>query len=273
MSHGAPGGSVQGLRGSRSLSAVTQTDEIVRLVRDVLGPDLVGAYLHGSAVFGGLKPRSDIDVLAVSTRTLAVGERRILVERLMRISGRHSPGGRPVELTIVVQADVRPWRYPPRADLQYGEWLRRDFEAGELPMPAPSPDLALLITMVLGCGRPLLGPPPGEVFDPVPPADLRRAALAGMPGLRADLATDTRNVILTFARIWTTVATGTIRTKDAAADWALVRLPVEHRAVLERARAGYLGQEDDPWDDLLPQVRAHLDYVIGEIERTSRQGG
>ena len=42
--------------------------------------------------------------------------------------------------------------------------------------------------------------------------------LDGVPSLMADLADDTRNVLLTLARIWTTVATGEIRSKDEAAD-------------------------------------------------------
>jgi predicted nucleotidyltransferase len=37
-------------------------------VREVLKEDIVGADLHGSAVLGGLKPRSDVDVIVVSKR-------------------------------------------------------------------------------------------------------------------------------------------------------------------------------------------------------------
>ena len=39
-----------------------------------------------------------------------------------------------------------------------------------------------------------------------------------LPALLADLANDTRNVLLTLARIRTTVASGEIRSKDDAAD-------------------------------------------------------
>lgn len=97
--------------------------------------------------------------------------------------------------------------------------------------------------------------------------DLIRAILEGIPGLLEDLDSETRNVVLTLARIWTTVATGIIRSKDAAADWALARLPEEHRPVLAHARATYLGEEDDSWEDLRPRVRPHVDHVILEIER------
>ena len=118
----------------------------------------------------------------------------------------------------------------------------------------------------------MFGPPPGEVLDPVPHEDVRRASVAGVPHLLADLEGHTRNVVLTLARIWTTLVTGAIRSKDAAADWALLRLPEEHRPVLARARAVYLGEEER-WDDLGPRVRPHVDHVAGVIERLAARDG
>ena len=53
-----------------------QLGAVIALCRDVLGPDLAGAYLHGSAVLGGLRRRSDLDVLAVSTRRTTLEEKR-----------------------------------------------------------------------------------------------------------------------------------------------------------------------------------------------------
>ena len=252
-----------------------QLDRLVALVRDVLGDTLVGAYLFGSAALGGLRPESDLDVLAVVSRPTADGERRRLVQRLLGISGRPTAQGRwrRLELTLVVESDVRPWRYPPRLDFQYGDWLRRDFEAGDLePWPSrTNPDLAVLLTMVLRADAPLAGPPPGAVLDPVPRSDLARAMTDGLEPLLADLDDDTRNVVLTLARIWCTLATGEIRAKDAAADWALERLPDEHRPVLARARAAYLGAEDDRWDDLRSRLRPHAEHVVDEIGELGRE--
>jgi predicted nucleotidyltransferase len=246
-----------------------QLDAVVALCRDVLGPGLAGAYLHGSAVLGGLRRRSDLDVLAVATRRTTLQEKRRLVDGLFSVSGRSSLGPtRPVELTIVVASEIRPWRYPPRMDFQYGEWLRADFERGELePGFETNRDLAPLLAMVLLGDRALVGPPPSETFDPVPRTDYVAAMVSGIDGLLADLDEDTGNVVLTLARIWCTVATDEIRAKDAAADWALPRLPEEHRAVLARARAVYLGEEGERWDDLEHRVRPHAAHVVAEIRR------
>jgi predicted nucleotidyltransferase len=211
-----------------------QVQRILQLVDDVFGRDVLGAYLHGSAVLGGLRPTSDLDILVVLRRRTTASERRALVEGLLDVPGAQARRGpsRPVELIVVVQSDVRPWRYPPSQEFLYGEWLRDTYELGVAPQPEPAPDLSILITMVLQGNAALVGPPPPQLLDPVPHDDLIRGAVAGIPHLLSDLESDTRNVLLTLARIWTTLETGQIQSKDAAAAWALKQLPREHQPVL-----------------------------------------
>jgi predicted nucleotidyltransferase len=247
--------------------------EVVGIVREVLGEALVGAYLHGSAVLGGLRPTSDVDVLAVIERPTTPDERRLLVERLMDISGRRARRGpgRPIELTILVSADLNPWPNPPDVDFLYGEWRRDAYERGFVPAPGPMPDLGPEIAIALAGNRTLFGPPPGALFDPVPPAELRRSVLAGIESLVDDLDTDTRNVLLTFARIWQTVVTGEIGSKDDAAAWAVARLGEDHRAPLETARTMYLeGWDRDDWGDDLPAARATAARLVDEIRAAAR---
>ena len=84
-----------------------------------------------------------------------------------------------------------------------------------------------------------------------------------MPGIEE--GDDIRNGLLTLARIWSTLATGEIRSKDEAAGWALAHLPVEHRPVLAHARAAHLGDEAEDWRALAPLVRPHVDHVTEQI--------
>ncbi len=100
----------------------------------------------------------------------------------------------------MIRSAIRPWRFPPTADFQYGEWLRDEYEAGQIPQPEPMLDLALLITTVLTGDRSLAGPPPAQILSPVPRADVVRASVAGIPGLLEDLDGDTRNVVLTVGQ-------------------------------------------------------------------------
>src|SRR5262245_51339926 len=180
--------------------AAAQTARVLGLVREVLGHDALGAYQHGSAVLGGLQPTSDIDILVITGRPAGLVEKRRLVDGLMSISAPFPPPGpeRCVELTVVAQAQVRPWRYPPSLDLQYGEWLRRRFEEGDsLPLQAAAnADLTILLTIVLLGDLPLFGPPPGALLDPVLMEDCVRAMVSDIDQFMDEFEDDTRNLLL-----------------------------------------------------------------------------
>ena len=250
---------------------VAQVADVLGVVEEVLGPDVLGVYLYGSAVAGGLQHRSDLDLLVVLDALPDRESRAALVAALLPVARRAGvrADDRSLELTAVVRSDAVPWRYPPRRAFQYGEWHRDDYLAGMVPEPVDDPDLAVLLTMVLADGVALVGPVPSRVLAPVPPADLRRAVVDVIPGLEADLDWDTANVVLTMARVWVTLATGEIRGKDAAAAWALERLPADARPVLERALGVYLGTDDDRWDDLADRIRPSADALLASIREAS----
>lgn len=229
---------------------------------------IVGIYLYGSALAGGLRPDSDLDLAVVTSRRLTTGEREALINAIRPLSRRslRAPGWRALEVTVLALPDVSPWRYPPHVDMQYGEWLT-DTELGEQVRrgAAASPDLAVAITMLRQASRAYRGPPVGDVLDPVPQDDLVRATLDAVPALLAELEDDTRNVLLTLARMWVTVATGAIRSKDGAADWAARRLPPRDRRLLDRARRLYLDGGWGAWGTTMTDARLLADRMWDEI--------
>jgi predicted nucleotidyltransferase len=246
-----------------------QLDDVVALAREVLGSDLVAAYLYGSAVLSRLRHRSDLDVLVVNRRSTMPDQRRRLVDGLLPLSGRGAtPRARSVELTVLVAGDVRPWRYPPWFDLQYGDWLRAQLERGELDAiapPGPHPDVAILITTALQGAVALVGPRVGDMFEPVPWGDLVRAMTDELDGLLRDLEDDTANVLLTLARVWATLDSGAIQPKDVAADHVLEHLDGPARTALERAKGVYVGEADDEWDDLRGELRAVASRLVSGV--------
>lgn len=237
-------------------------------LKETLGLTLVAVYLYGSAVAGGLRPESDVDIMAVVNQRLSEAGRKGLAGRLLRISGKIGNPGRvrSLEVTIVNLGDIVPWQYPPRKEFIYGEWLRAEFERGDIPEPDYDPDLAILLRQVLGGSIPLAGPAAPELLERVPDADVRSAMRDCLPGLVQSTRGDERNVILTLARMWVTAAEGRFLPKDAAAEWALPRLPGEEAALLELAARAYRGEAADRWAHLGSRVDGLVDHLGKEIK-------
>ena len=241
------------------------------LVEELFGDNLLAVYLHGSAVSGGLRPASDVDLLVVTARPMTETTRERLLTALMRVSGRHPapPGGpRCVELMVFLEPDISAPAYPARAAFIYGEWLREAFEAGERPGPATDPETTLVLAQARQHARALIGPAATDLLPPIPDGHVRRAMGDLLPALRDNLAGDARNVLLTLARMWRTATIGDFVTKDAAADWAIPRLPEPIADTLARARDDYLGGSVDGLIGRASETRqaaAHLQRQVAAL--------
>ncbi len=256
------------MTGYRDNEIEEQISQCLGLLKDVFGQDLLGVYLYGSLIIGGLQKYSDIDLFVVANRPTTYEERTKLVANLLLISGVYAKSPKPpIEMTIVVKSEINPWQYPPRFDFQYGDWLRAEFESGNIePWPSKEmPDLALLITQVLLANKILLGSDPDKLLCKIPYCDFLAATKNALGSLIADIHSDTRNVLLTYARIWRVVETDALCSKPSAAAWAINRLPEIYKPVMKRACAICIGEENENWDDITALIQPTADYMIGQI--------
>jgi predicted nucleotidyltransferase len=245
-----------------------QIKDSVELLKLILGPDLLGVYLYGSSVVGGLQKYSDIDLFVVINRATSVEEKARLIANLLQISGIYMKSSKlPIEMTLVEKRMIHPWQYPPHFDFQYGEWLRESFEKGVIEPWGNDvmPDLAVIVTQVLLKSETLWGLEPRQLLVQVPYQDFMKAMLHDLNRLAADLQHDTRNVLLTFARIWSTLETDTIRSKPAAADWVMNHLPKMYQPVMKRAKSICIGIENEYWDDIKVLIRPCADFMMYKI--------
>lgn len=214
-----------------------------------LAPTRQAIHLFGSALDGGLKPGSDIDLLVTVSDAPHESLRQALMLDLLTASAPPGSGGslRPLEVTVLARDEVVPWRYPARRELQFGEWLRDDILSGTFEPATLDHDLAILLTKVRQHSVALLGPSAATLFEPVPKEDFSKALFDTISqwSSDADWEGDERNIVLALARIWYSASTGLIAPKDVAAAWLSERLPAEHRPIIGKARGAYLGSEDD----------------------------
>jgi streptomycin 3"-adenylyltransferase len=243
--------------------AQRQIDELVAGLRALLGSALIGVYVHGSLALGCFNARrSDLDVIAVCSRPTSKDERVLLADLLERVSAPprphelgDAPSRRPLEFHLLLTDDLRPWRFPPSFEAK--SWSGRG-----LLERRPDPDLAAHFDVLRASGITIVGPPPRDLFPPVPRADLERA-------LRSDLTwtrTESRELyaILSPVRVWAAIATGEVHSKASGAHWALERLPPGLRATVAHALSLYEGEnldfEHDP-----TAVQRLCDFVEEQI--------
>ena len=216
----------------------------------ILGDDLEAVYLHGSAVSAGLRPQSDIDLLAIVGQSLTDHQRDELLRALLRLSGTHpKKPGRPrcIEVMVFHLSDLTEISFPPRADFVYGEWMRDALAAGQRPMPTRNHEHTLILAQARQEAMSLFGACAPELLPEIPFEQVTRAMKGSLPALLDSLPGDERNVLLTLARMWFTACTGQFITKDAAAAWAIPKIPDRDAAILDHARMAYRGEIVDEW--------------------------
>jgi streptomycin 3"-adenylyltransferase len=216
-----------------SVQLNTFLSDLGNALQTTVGRNLVALYVYGSLTQDAFDPRrSDVDCVAL----IRHGLRSNVVARLRReLRRQDGPWLRRLQLTILVSGELlrvngRGWLY------QFGR-LRRSGSDGN----------PIIWVNILHSGRVIVGPAPKTVVPPITVRVLRAALLRELGYLRDELITKRssmwrarlsyrRYAALTMCRILYTFATGQVASKRVAATWAQSRVPVQHRAIVRRAR-------------------------------------
>ena len=105
------------------------TEKFVNRSKEILGSNLVGIYLHGSAAMGCFNAeKSDIDLLVVINNDLAEEDKLRYMNMVVELNGLAPSKG--IELSIVKKSVCKPFVYPSPFELHFSvmhlEWFQRD---------------------------------------------------------------------------------------------------------------------------------------------------
>lgn len=212
--------------------------------RRILGKNLVGVYLHGSAAMGCFHPAvSDLDLLIITENTSSDKEKRAYMEMVTRLNAEAPKKG--LEMSILRRGVCNPFCYPTPYELHFSaghlDWWQEDPEDYIRKMTGTDKDLAAHVTILRARGKTLFGEPIEAVFGEVSPEDYFDSIFYDVESAREDILRTPMYVILNLCRVLAFREEGKILSKEEGGNWGLARLPEEYRPLVASALAQYAG--------------------------------
>lgn len=246
-----------------------QVESVKQLLQKIFKDKLYAIYLYGSYVDGGLKHKSDLDILVIIEREITDQERKQLAQNFLNIS---VPIGhvlaRALEITILEKENITNKNHPYTYQLQYGEWLREELLKGELLYSQSDPDISILLKTAQLHNITIFGPDIRDWLNPISHEQLILAMQKTYPQIIAHWQDDQDecNQILALCRMAYTLNHKTIVAKDVAATWFLEFLSQMDQEILQLIIDEYIGQgHEQCWlaiHDRLAKVVKELQHKI-----------
>ncbi len=246
--------------------------EVLSRVQTILGPRLVGMYLHGSLASGHFdRRRSDIDFLMVTVAELPDELLPALAAMHADIAAGESLWATRLEGSYIPRHALR--RYDP------AQTRHPSIGVGKaLALSHHHSDWVIQRHLIREQGVVLAGPDPRSLIDPVCQDDLRWAVRATLrkwwlPKLQNSAWVRDREyqafAVLTMCRALHTLHEGTVVSKPVAARWAQAVLGERWAALIERALVWRPDEPPDDTDEMLAFVR----YAVERSEHAGATNG
>ena len=219
--------------------------EFTKRSRQILGDNLVGVYLHGSAVMGCFNPdKSDIDLLVVVNEEPSDTMKRAFMDMVVSLNENGPAKG--IEMSVVRRGVCKPFVYPTPFELHFSkmhlDWYRDNPEDYIKKMKGADKDLAAHITVIRARGVCLYGAPIEEVFGEVPAEDYMDSLWYDIADAEEDIAEDTMYLTLNLARVLAFQRDGSVLSKKEGGEWGLKNLPEKYHNLLLAALSEYRGE-------------------------------
>ena len=196
--------------------------ELVARAQDVLGSNLIGAYLQGSFAVGDFDTYSDVDFLIVVEEDITDAQLPALLALHRDVFALPSPWAQHLEGSYIPKAALRRLAPPGR------EFLYLDNGSREL-VRSDHDDSAVVYWILRERGIALSGPEPRGLVMPVSADALRQEILQTMHTWREQWLANPSLLnnrfyqpfaVLSYCRMLHTLETGTVQSKPAGAAWA-----------------------------------------------------
>ena len=212
--------------------------------KKVLGDNLTGVYLHGSAVMGCFNPeKSDLDLILAVQNTVPDAVKMEFMENAVKLNEEAPQNG--FEWSIVKRDACKPFVYPTPYELHFSithlKWFQKDPKGYIQKMRGVDKDLAAHFTIINHYGKTLFGEEIESVFDEVPRKDYIDSIWLDVQNAREEIVSNPVYVILNLCRVLAYLRDGSVLSKKAGGQWGMDNLSERYFPLLQNALAVYTG--------------------------------
>lgn len=239
---------------------------IVEMSKEVLGSNLVGIYLHGSAAMGCFHPAaSDLDLILIVEENVSDFAKLAFMNEVIRFNKEAPPKG--LELSLVKREYCKPFVYPTPYELHFSpghlEWFLKHPDEYVKKMKGTDKDLAAHFANIIQYGIVLFGEEIENVFDSVPKEHLIDSLWYDISEAECDILKNPVYVTLNLCRALAYMREGVTLSKKAGGEWGLNNLPQSFHDLIGEALGCYTNAR--PMKTDMDNAPDFASYMLSEI--------
>lgn len=235
----------------------------------ILGDNLAGIYLHGSAVMGCFNPgKSDLDLIVVVNEPVSDTVKKDFMDMVVELN--ESAPAKGIELSVVTRNVCDPFVYPTPFELHFSVahlgWYRNDPDDYIQKMNGTDKDLAAHFTIIRSRGQCLYGVPMDEIFSPVPRDDYMDSIRNDIAEAVDEIGDNTMYLTLNLARVLAYKEEDLVLSKKEGGNWALMNTPTQFHPLIQDAMTEYAESKNIVYDSEL--AKQYAAYMLDRINRS-----
>lgn len=236
----------------------------------ILGDNLVGVYLHGSAVMGCFHPKkSDLDFIIVIQHDLNAAVKRQYMDMVVAQNSHDAiiAPAKGIELSIVKESVCRPFVYPTPFVLHFSaahlNWYQTNPSDYIEKMNGTDKDLAAHFTILYHRGMTLWGKEIPEVFAEVDAAYYFDSIWNDIENAKEEITENPMYITLNLCRVLAYQKEQLILSKLEGGTWGLANLPQKYGPLIADALKDYTTDRTMKLNTAL--AREYAAYMLQQI--------
>lgn len=242
-------------------------DSLVQQSKNILGDNLVGIYLHGSAVMGCFNDKkSDLDFIVVIKTDISNEIKQQYMDMALELNEQAPAKG--IEFSIVRENVCNPFVYPTPFELHFSiahlNWYISEPEDYIEKMKGTDKDLAAHFTIIFHRGKTLFGKEIKEVFAKVGRENYFDSIWCDIENSKEEIIDNPMYIILNLCRVLAYRKDNLILSKQEGGNWGLKNTPEEYHNIISDALTEYQTGELMKYDVQLE--KEYAEYMISQIK-------